>query len=365
MDEVYFGNKLFEGVSRDTLAALELDPESRSLDPGEVIFDEQDPGDEMYLVAKGSVRISKAGRGGEQETLVTISEGDYFGEMALLDGRPRSARASAVAHAEVGHIDGVGFRELLTGAPDVAVNFSRLTVERLRNANQHFIEQLLEGERMSLLGRMVGSIVHDFKNPMSTILLGTNILKEKKDDSVAQDLGGAIERAVDRMVLMTQELLDFSRGVSKVTPERMTVAELLQPVEEESQALLAKGDIEVTKNIAYDGDIVVDKHRIVRLLMNIIKNAVEAMSGKGTLTLAINRENNEITYAVSDTGCGMPPEVAQSVFEPFVSHGKKNGTGLGMAIAKSAVEAHGGRIWVDSVVGEGTTVSIAIPADPK
>jgi signal transduction histidine kinase len=363
MNKAFFKNRLFEGVAVETLDALEVVPAMLRLQPGELLFDERDPGDAFFLVTEGAVRISKLGRGGEHETLVMVEAGDYFGEMAMLDGRPRSARCRAVRPTVVGRMGRGSFRKLMAAAPQIAVNFSRRTVERLRHTNQHFIEQLLQGERLSLLGRMVGVMVHDFRNPMATILMGTTYLKKHQEDAVSQKLALAIEEAVDRMMQMTNELLDFSRGISKVDLQPVPVAELLKPVEEGALALAPQPEsgINVILDIVYEGDVVVDRHRIIRLLLNVVKNAVEAMPEGGTLTISAARKEPNLIFTISDTGCGMPNELAQRVFEPFFTHGKSNGTGLGMAIAKSAVESHGGRIWIESQVGQGTSVFIALP----
>ncbi len=361
MNEAFFDNKLFEGVGVETLQGLEVVPTLQCLQPGELLFDERDPGDSFFLVIKGAVRISKSGRGGEQETLVTIGTGDCFGEMAMLDGRPRSARCCAVGPAEVGRMDAASFKKLMSAAPQIAVNFSRRTVERLRHTNQYFMEQLLQGERLSLLGRMVGAMVHDYRNPMATILMGTRYLKKHREDDISLKLASAIEEAVDRMMQMTNEMLDFSRGVSKVNPERVSVSQLLETVQEEALALLTESGIKLVLEIDYQGEVEVDRHRIVRLLLNVVKNAVEAMPEGGTLTISAAQRRQDLMFTISDTGCGISTELAQRVFEPFFSHGKSHGTGLGMAIGKSAVEAHGGSIWIESQVGKGTSVFIVLP----
>jgi signal transduction histidine kinase len=196
---------------------------------------------------------------------------------------------------------------------------------------------------------------------MATILMGTRYLKRHREDAASQKLASAIEAAVDRMMQMTNELLDFSRGVSKVDPERVSVLQLLKTVEEDALVRLPESGIKVILDIGYEGDLVVDRHRIVRLLLNVVKNAVEAMPEGGTLTISVAKLKQDLMFTISDTGCGMPNELAQRVFEPFFTHGKSNGTGLGMAIAKSAVESHGGRIWIESHVGQGTRVFVVLP----
>jgi signal transduction histidine kinase len=364
LNAAFFGNKLFAGVPPEELEPLEVPIELRHLEKGERLFDEGDLGDSFYLVNQGTVCISKSGRGGEQETLVLIEAGDYFGEMAMLNGRPRSARCCAVTPAVIGRMDEKGFKTLMGASPQIAVNFSRITAQRLRQTNQHFIQQLLQGERLSLLGRMVGAMVHDFRNPMATILMGTRYLKKHGQDEVSQQLATAIDDAVDRMMQMTNELLDFSRGVSNLNLERVTIEQLMRPVDEDVLSRLERG-VQVDKRIDYAREIEVDRHRIARLLVNVVKNALEAMPSGGKLTISADHHDQGVLLTISDTGCGMSSELASRVFEPFFTHGKSQGTGLGMSIAKSAVEAHGGKIWIDSQEGQGTSVFMLLPHSPS
>ncbi len=109
------------------------------------------------------------------------------------------------------------------------------------------------------------------------------------------------------------------------------------------------------------GEIMVDVRRFVRVLLNVIKNSVEAMPHGGLPRLSLRVAEGRALFTVSDTGCGIAPELQAKIFEPFVTHGKSHGTGLGMAIAKSVVEAHGGFISLQSTIGVGTMVEIVLP----
>src|SRR4029077_5589684 len=100
----------------------------------------------------------------------------------------------------------------------------------------------------------------------------------------------------------------------------------------------------------------------VRMLSSLIKNSREAMVGGGILTITTDLVGDRVVLRISDTGVGIPPEILAKVFEPFVTHGKSHGTGLGMAIAKSVTAAHSGKISVSSPHGNGSTVDIRLPA---
>ena len=104
-----------------------------------------------------------------------------------------------------------------------------------------------------------------------------------------------------------------------------------------------------------------DHARFIRVLSNLIKNSREGMPGGGILTLTTDLVQDQVAIRISDTGVGIPSELLPKLFEPFVTHGKTNSTGLGLAIAKSVVEAHGGKISLSSVQGSGTTVDVRLP----
>jgi len=106
----------------------------------------------------------------------------------------------------------------------------------------------------------------------------------------------------------------------------------------------------------------VDAPRMLRVLHNLLANSLDAMRGGGLLDIRCGRVNGSCQLSVRDSGCGMPENVRRRVFEPFFTHGKAQGTGLGMAIVQRIVEEHGGSVRVDSAPGEGTTVTLALPA---
>lgn len=137
-------NALLGGISDGIYAELTDKIRVIQCSPNEIIFEENDSGDSLYLIAEGSVKISKRGRAGQQETLAYLMECDFFGEMALVDTGQRSAQAAAVGHVVVGRIDREGWDLLLQLAPQqVLANFTRSVTKRLRHNNQHFIEEVM------------------------------------------------------------------------------------------------------------------------------------------------------------------------------------------------------------------------------
>lgn len=355
-------NRIFEGIEANVLEDIAPDVRVVHLEPGEVIFREGDPGDFLYLVGEGSVKISKEGRGGQQETLGFIQPGNFFGEMALLDGQPRSAMATAVGETLLGTVDEPTFQHILELAPSrLHMNFLRSVTERLRSVNSHFITEVMRSERLSLVGSMANSIIHDLKNPICIIRGCCDLIAGDAKDPHLLQLTKMMDNAVDGMLAMTQELLDYARGHSALVCETVSIWRLLDELNTQSFCLLPGKNIQFVKDIRYEGNIHVDFARFVRVLGNVIKNACEAMLNGGILTFGTDLADHQVVLRISDTGVGIPPEILPKLFEPFVTHGKSHGTGLGMAIAKSLVTAHQGTIAVTSTVGSGTMVEIRLP----
>jgi signal transduction histidine kinase len=355
-------NQLLRGCPSTLILEIGREIERVDCSDGTLLFDEGDTGGELYLVGEGRVRISKLGRGGQQETLGYIEAGNYFGEMAVLDGKPRSARAAAVGQCVLGKISAEGFLRVIRQAPpEFFMQFLREVTQRLRDVNSHFISELLRNERLSLVGTMASSIIHDFKNPMNVILMATELLERSASSEKSRDYTGMIKKSLQRMLGMTQELLDFSRGNSDLNLECCTVSALMEELQIEALAALP-AIIQVRQNLLFDGPVNLDRNRFVRVLANLVKNAGEAMTRQGgIIELAVESREGRVIFTVADNGPGIPPEILSRVFEPFVTHGKSHGTGLGMAIVKSVVEAHKGTVAVESALGQGTRVTIELP----
>jgi signal transduction histidine kinase len=357
-------NRLFAGLPADMVSELGAHMALLRFDAGDIIFEEGEPGDCLYLVVEGSVRISKLGRGGHQETLNFINPGNFFGEMALIDGQPRSAQASAAAPTILGQVDAAAFERILENAPrTLHMNFLRSVVERLRGINSHFITELMRNERLALVGTMANTIIHDFKTPIAVIRSCTELLASRVADPAVAEFTTLIEKATGNLLGMTQELLDFARGHTSVTFQRHPASGVLEELEAQFRPALP-ANIHVIREVRFADDVNVDLGRFTRVLLNLVKNSLEAMPKGGILRLGLRQEGDRVIFKIADTGTGIPPELLEKIFEPFVTFGKSKGTGLGLAIAKSVAEAHGGSITLHSKLGLGTTFEVSLPALP-
>jgi signal transduction histidine kinase len=360
MNDAFFRNRLFADVGAEILRSVAI--REMEFKTGELIVREGAPGNSLLLVGTGRVQISKAGRQGHEEVLSVLEPNDFFGEFAILDHGPRSATAIALEPSLIGEIDRPALDLLMESAPRILpINFTKVVVERLRLTNARFIDELLRSERLTLLGTMLSSIVHDLKNPMTAIVSSVSYLRQKTSDEFTKNAADVIRGAADRMVLLTEELLDFARGTTRLRPSWTTADRILELLEQEILEQVRHSPIDVKIDVRTSDQFLIDEARMTRCLANIIKNAREALKDRGEISLIFSSREQGLLISVVDNGPGIPEPIRGQVFEPFVTYQKRSGTGLGLSIAKSCVEAHGGKIWFDTGSGTGTTFHVWLP----
>ena len=228
-------------------------------------------------------------------------------------------------------------------------------------------EALIRTERLASIGGLAGGVAHEINNPTGVILTRAQFLlriseEEKFSADVIEDLQ-AIQRQAERIARITASLLSFSRQQPAAKAPfvlKEMVAEALDLVE----ANLRGGNVVLEKNIAADlPRLLGDKGKLEQVLVNLMKNAIDAMPAGGTLTVAVVRAGEKhIAINVRDTGTGIPPEVQAKIFEPFFTTKEVGkGTGLGLSIAYGIVSEHGGELTVSSKPGEGTEFHLVLP----
>jgi signal transduction histidine kinase len=230
----------------------------------------------------------------------------------------------------------------------IIANRAALAVE-----NHAYQKELIASERLAALGTMAGTMVHDLRGPMTVIRGWAETLVEG-DVPAAETVARArlIVEAVDRLERMTTETLDFVRGAERLVlrsvPLGLLLAELAAGIEAELPGLTVEREFDVPGGRR--GTLDVDKIR--RAVSNVAANARDAMSGRGRLLFSARLETlagadgpaEHLVLVLADEGPGVSPEIRERVFEPFVTLGKKRGTGLGLAVARRFVEDHGGSV---------------------
>lgn len=535
LPEKLSSNILFADVEREIIARYAGELPVRAWKQGEVIFDEQSRGRDLFLILSGRVRIKKHTKYGVESLLAVLHEDDFFGELSLIDGLPRSARAEAMDDCVTALLSIAVYRQIAAESPAFTMNLLSNLAVRLRTMDQTFVlelgrhaltskskmdkltmlieaskivnsaievdrvltlildvatqsigadrgtlylldeqkgelwskvaqgsnmveirlqvgkglagyvaktgetinivdaykdprfnpeidrrsgykthnvlcmpmrnnkgqivgvfqflnkkegsftaddeayidglsvhaaialenariaREMVESERLTAVGRMASTIIHDIKNPMGTLRMYAQVIKKKTGNTEAAQLAEEMIHQVDRFVNMTQEILDFSRGVSEIHLEEIDITEMMESALQFIEKDLSKRNITVKSDFRFSGTGHLDVEKMVRVFYNLAGNAADAMTDGGSLTVTTRKTDRSLAIEFTDTGQGIPPEIRNRVFEPFFTHGKRHGTGLGLAIVKKIMDDHHGSIEIESEVGAGTTIRLLLP----
>ncbi len=354
----------FVSTLNEELRVLGRTGHVRRFAAGKIVFSAGDVGDGFYLIESGRVQISAVVGNGESRVLASIGVGDFFGEMALLDDGPRSATAKVVEDLETYYLGREEFLRLLVQHPQLAMKLIREFSARMRTLNQKYLEEIIQTERLAIVGRFAGTIVHDFKNPLQVISFATDVACS---DTVTPPLRlkskERITRQVERMTNMLQELIEFAKPTGlRPALTRVNFAHYMNPLAEELRQEIAVRGVQLELlNPPTDREVRVQPHRLARLFLNLLTNAADEMPDGGKIFLRFIVVGGELQVEVEDTGKGIAPEIAQKLFQPFATHGKAHGTGLGLTICNKIVEDHGGRIWVRNEAGKGAIFCFTLP----
>jgi two-component system sensor histidine kinase HydH len=222
-------------------------------------------------------------------------------------------------------------------------------------------ERLLRSERFAAVGEAAAYVSHEIKNPLMVIGgLANQVERRLAEDPAAQEKLRIIQNEVKRLESFLGELRDFLRPVQPCRQE-IDLNQVIQEVE----ALM--GDVIQEKGVTLEDRldpnlpaIEADPNQIKQVLLNLVKNAVEATEGKGKILVSSGARDAQVWFAVQDTGKGMPVDVLEKIFHPFYTT-KDKGTGLGLAVINKIITDHHGTITVDSVAGRGSTFTVRLP----
>jgi signal transduction histidine kinase/CRP-like cAMP-binding protein len=527
-------NKFFTSIPDSDIRSLVPSVTEYSFKKGDYIFREGDSNKLLYIVAKGKVGIEASPDEGEGVILVVIEEDDYFGELELLDGLPRSAHAVALSDCRILGIDNSVFHSFLYANPTVGFNILQQLSLRLRITNksvlsehhrrsrekteqleklhklidaakivnssvnldtvlelmldtaikstdadrgtlymvdhdantlwsrmhhgetvgeirlpvgkgiagyvaqtgetvniedtythpyfnpeidqrtgyhthsmlcmpirnkekkilgiiqllnkheglfsredEEFIEamsahaslaienariatEIMQNERLLAVGRMASTIIHDLKSPLNAIKLYTKALEGTTGSGESLEMAQQVYLQADRLINMVQEILDYTKGIMRIETADVNVGDVLFGLYKFIGREFKEKNIMIDMDLGYEGIWRMDGEKMMRVFYNIAGNAADAMPRGGVFRISSSLSGEDLIISLSDNGTGMSAEVREKLFEPFFTHGKKHGTGLGMAIVRKIVEDHNGSIEVDTEEGKGTTFRIRL-----
>ncbi|MEZ4359031.1 MAG: GAF domain-containing protein [Kofleriaceae bacterium] len=229
-------------------------------------------------------------------------------------------------------------------------------------------------DRLASIGRMLAGVLHDVKTPMTIISGYAQLMAACDDPAQRESYVEHVLRQFDLMNGMTKEVLAFSRGDTDLVVRKVYMHRFVPELKAQLEAAVSGRGCAVTVAADYDGVAYFDEQKLLRVLHNLVRNAVEAMPNGGDVSVKAHRRGPELVWEISDNGPGIPAELSDRLFTLFAS-GRKGGTGLGLAIVKKIVDDHRGHIEVRTQrAGEadgaapgapaatGTTFVISIPA---
>jgi signal transduction histidine kinase len=361
-------NKLFCQLSPPELSALRRIAREQTFAAGQEIFREGDNGDGVYVVRDGLVEISGLV---DQKVRLIFSEvgpGDLFGEMAVIEDKPRSACAVAKEEASVYFIPRADMLALVEHSPALAMALLREISRRLREFNRHYLREVVQTERLAIVGRFARSIVHDLKNPLNVIGLTAELAgMDRATPEMRQQASARIRKQVERISDLISEILDFTQGsqtdfVLAPSDYGAFVTQLLEELGPEAGLKSVTLELE---NPPPAVEVCVHPQRLRRVFYNLVHNATDAMPEGGKIIMRFHATEKEVVTELEDAGRGIPPEIAGQLFQAFVTHGKAHGTGLGLSICKRIIEDHQGWISARNKPGGGAVLSFGLPRRPR
>jgi signal transduction histidine kinase len=309
----------------------------------------------QYLLSDGEVLETRGGADGGGMLIPLMARSGLVGMLVLDRARGRK---------------GPPFRR------DEAAVVSRLAARAALAIQNHLYQrELIESERMAALGAMASMLAHDFRGPMTVIrgyaeTLQMGGLAEEE----VQRRADLIVQMVDRLQRMTIETLDFAREGGRLARRPMDAADLVAALCADLNEQLPSLELVCDLHVPRGAATAVDVDKLRRAVTNIAANARDAMGGAGRLHLRAELQDGDgaeasgqrrLVLVLADEGPGVPEDIRESLFDPFVTRGKKGGTGLGLAVARRFVEDHGGFLeLLPSEGGPGARFRIALPLRP-
>ena len=214
---------------------------------------------------------------------------------------------------------------------------------------------------------MLSIVAHDLRNPLATVVTLAAVLRRS---GVEEEVVSEIEHAAKRMSRLIQDIVDVSRleaGHFTIEQTRVPAGQILSEALVEQAHLAASGSLDLRMDAAPDlPHVWADHDRLLQVFENLIGNAIKCTQPNGRITLGARVDGNAVLFSVTDSGSGIESDHLARVFDRFwqAPTGRRRGAGLGLTIVKGIIDAHGGRVWVESQPGRGSTFRFTIPIAP-
>ncbi len=313
--------------------------------------------------------------------LLDLNLDDSKGDQTLKDIRSYAIDIAIVVVTGE-YQDDLGIRLLACGAQDFLIKGKyngyilnkvlHYAVERKRMEMElwQVHQQLIQAEKMKVVGSLAMGVAHEVRNPLSTILYGINYLsknvqtKDKNYPKVLEDITEAVQRSNE----IITDLLDFS-NLSKVDKKKINVSKMLEKGLKFTKHDVEKGQIQIKKSFSSDSLFVnVDESRILQVIVNLVLNAVKAMGKGGVLLIKTacldDGSQKRVIIDFEDQGCGIAEDKIGQIFDPFfTTHRTKGGVGLGLSVSKNIMEIHDAQIAITNLLEGGVRARMVFEAN--
>ncbi|MHB8652369.1 MAG: sensor histidine kinase [Terriglobia bacterium] len=238
-----------------------------------------------------------------------------------------------------------------------------LAFNGMRESLQKTQNELLHAERLATMGQMASAISHDLRHPLTAILAYAEFLSESKlPDQQRKDFYEEIRQAVNRMADLIGSMLEFAKTRQNLNPIYCSIEDSIRRAIQSVQAKTEFRHIAITTWHEGRCEGWFDPVKLERVFHNLVMNACEAVPPEtGMIEIRIRQIPEGIEVKIADNGPGIPQPIVETIFAPFISYGKENGTGLGLAVARKMVQDHGGSICVERTGREGTVFNLTLP----
>ena len=387
----------FSDFAHELLSSVAESGRVAVLDAGQILFHEGDPGDNLYLVLSGHLRISKRLNDGTEVELHRPGPGDSFGELALIDGGARAATVTALTHCRLFSLGRDAFLAALPGSPKLLSAVLRNLVEHVRVTTEHILRGELEQrairaemelEKFRAITQMVAGLAHEINTPIGIVNTAASIVRQRIRSIAAAGSGpdsrrdfDDVREAVDLMTANIQRAHKLIGTFKQLSASQFVDAKealSLAEVVDDTLGLFAisarqaRLDLQVVNALGERaGSWVGYRGILTQVLLNLLTNVEryaypEGQGGPVEIVIAdAPREGKEAAFAIAvrDSGRGIAPQHVPRIFEPFYTTGRgKGATGLGLAIVHNLVTTRlKGVVNVTSELDHGTAITVTVP----
>ncbi len=286
-------------------------------------------------------------------------KGKKLGALEVINKKPRDG-ADTGSFSE----DDQFLLEMFSSQTAIAIESTRLSLALSRFRAESSVQKrsIAEEERLRAGMLVSRSVLQEMRRSLVPLQGYTGRMVEVRPDARLKKYGAFIDRELGRLIAVSEEAVRFFRGECAPRPQPVGAAAVLEELESRTWVDCRLSGILFRRTAPEDLQLTVDKELILRTLEILFRNSREAMPGGGEFRVAVDRAGASVSIEVSDSGPGIPAGKEERIFEPFYSEGKENAAGLGLAIAKRIVEAHGGTIRASAGPSGGALFTITLPA---